>query len=575
MKVFKHSLFQNLIKAILIFSIFLFFFKLDIYISFTRLDETIQGIFKFGKGLNLNIPVSVILATLIVLISNYFKNNIAFKNNRNFYFMRDIIVTVLVISSFYTLFAVEFYSRRNFLIYIILIPTVINLLDYLSKNYTSTNIISFGIILMLTVFVISIDDTSIDTDRITGNISRSDHVEAEYQTILDMYSESEVAYAGSGILGSSNLKIDIFDICCKEFSYNLNGLKSVGYLGIYKDNLIYVSGNGTINRTKISNFLDKKNFSFSSIDSNIFEIIKNTQLFDSKLDTLYDNDSKRYWESVKDLLIKDDVIYVSYVEEISDDCTGINIIYGDYNKEYINFDLFFSTKECIDRNTDTYNALQSGGKMLFYNDSIILSVGDFRDYTKPQNPNSNFGKILNINTLTKEITQFSLGHRNPQGLELSKDSNYILSSEHGPKGGDEINIISNEVIYQNFGWPISSYGEHYQKGSYDKFPEIAPLHKSHKDYGFVEPLIYFSSATSGRHGISDIVNDYFVEKESYFVSTQSGKVLYRIEINESKIVSFLTYKNSERVRDMIYDDSRGVYFILYEDSPSIGVMSER
>ncbi len=68
-------------------------------------------------------------------------------------------------------------------------------------------------------------------------------------------------------------------------------------------------------------------------------------MFDSKLDTLYDNDSKRYWESVKDLLIKDDVIYVSYVEEISDDCTGINIIYGDYNKEYINFDLFFTTEE--------------------------------------------------------------------------------------------------------------------------------------------------------------------------------------------------------------------------------------
>ncbi len=107
------------------------------------------------------------------------------------------------------------------------------------------------------------------------------------------------------------------------------------------------------------------------------------------------------------------------------------------------------------------------------------------------------------------------------------------------------------------------------------YSEIAPLHKSHKDYGFIEPLLYFSSATNGRHGISDIVNDYFIEKESYFVSTQSGKVLYRVEINERKIVSFLTYKSSERVRDMIYDESRGVYFILFEDSPSIGLMSEK
>ena len=51
---------------------------------------------------------------------------------------------------------------------------------------------------------------------------------------------------------------------------------------------------------------------------------------------------------------------------------------------------------------------------------------------------------------------FSKGHRNPQGLIVLEE--VILETEHGPKGGDEI----NKIIYKgNYGWPISSYGEKY------------------------------------------------------------------------------------------------------------------
>ena len=48
-----------------------------------------------------------------------------------------------------------------------------------------------------------------------------------------------------------------------------------------------------------------------------------------------------------------------------------------------------------------------------------------------------------------------MGHRNPQGLLFDKQNNIILSSEHGPTGGDEINIITEN---SNYGWPIASYG---------------------------------------------------------------------------------------------------------------------
>ena len=64
-----------------------------------------------------------------------------------------------------------------------------------------------------------------------------------------------------------------------------------------------------------------------------------------------------------------------------------------------------------------------------------------------------------------------MGHRNPQGLFFDIKNNILLETEHGPEGGDEINIIElNNAEIPNFGWAISSYGEHYggKNASYNK-----------------------------------------------------------------------------------------------------------
>ena len=74
------------------------------------------------------------------------------------------------------------------------------------------------------------------------------------------------------------------------------------------------------------------------------------------------------------------------------------------------------------------------------------------------NIKSIFGKIIQIDLLSKNYLTFSSGHRNPQGLLFFKTKEMILATDHGPYGGDEINIIEQN---QNYGWPISSYGRHY------------------------------------------------------------------------------------------------------------------
>ena len=77
-----------------------------------------------------------------------------------------------------------------------------------------------------------------------------------------------------------------------------------------------------------------------------------------------------------------------------------------------------------------------------------------------------------------------MGHRNPQGLYYIKDLDIIINTEHGPKGGDEINVNhqkSNQT--PNYGWDIASYGTTYSKKDIFK--------KSHSKYGFIEPLKYY------------------------------------------------------------------------------------
>ena len=80
----------------------------------------------------------------------------------------------------------------------------------------------------------------------------------------------------------------------------------------------------------------------------------------------------------------------------------------------------------------------------------------------PQKLNSLLGKIISINKHTQKHDIISMGHRNPQGLSYIKDLNIIINTEHGPKGGDEINVNFQKTDkIPNFGWAISSYGTPY------------------------------------------------------------------------------------------------------------------
>ena len=159
---------------------------------------------------------------------------------------------------------------------------------------------------------------------------------------------------------------------------------------------------------------------------------------------------------------------------------------------------------------------------------------------------------------------FSLGHRNPQGLFVEND--LILMTEHGPKGGDEINKI---IFNKNYGWPIASYGDTYNStGSYK-------YKKSHSDNGFEEPIYSFIPSI----GISEIIKipNEFSDKwiDNFIITSLFGRSIYRVkfDINFNKLVYVEKIYIGQRIRDIKYMEKENLILLALEEKGQIGILS--
>ena len=100
-----------------------------------------------------------------------------------------------------------------------------------------------------------------------------------------------------------------------------------------------------------------------------------------------------------------------------------------------------------------------------------MSVGERNDRTRAQQTTQHAGKILRLRDdgtvppdnpfvgrsgFRPEI--YSYGHRNPQGLTIHPGTGELWETEHGPRGGDELNRI---LPGRNYGWPVATFGREY------------------------------------------------------------------------------------------------------------------
>ena len=338
-----------------------------------------------------------------------------------------------------------------------------------------------------------------------------------------------------------------------------------GFLEIYKDKIIVAFTKG-----KIVYF-----------DQNFSEGEKFIKL-NSNLDTETYFNEKNLWAGIKDLEIKNDIIYLSITREVKNNCYSPAILHAKIDLNYLDFKYLFKVDECVsaDRAIKAFayfNGYQTGGRIVNLDNNLYLSVGDYNSWEFPQKDESIFGKILEINLSTNKYKIISKGHRNHQGLSLySISKKLLISSEHGPKGGDEINIIAidKSIDKNNYGWPMASYGNHYDVVPLNGFTnKFAPLHKSHIKYGYKEPSIYFKKSVAP----SEIIKNFFSEKNQFFLTTLKSKTIFVIEFNKEKLNAEVVDEIfiGERLRDIVFNPKKNTYYLYLEDTPYIAELSKQ
>lgn len=170
--------------------------------------------------------------------------------------------------------------------------------------------------------------------------------------------------------------------------------------------------------------------------------------------------------------------------------------------------------------------------------------------------NSDFGSIFKLDILTGEKIKISAGHRNPMGLAL-RESGELLSTEHGPRGGDELNLISPG---NHYGWPFETLGVSYSKYSY---AEIKPP-VQHKV--FTKPIITWLPSIAPSNLIE--VRDFHPRwNGDLLIATLKSRSLYRVRLVNNRVLFSEPIWIGERIRDMIQLTNGEI--VLWTDSAKL------
>ena len=315
------------------------------------------------------------------------------------------------------------------------------------------------------------------------------------------------------------------------------------YIDFYKDKLIIVDSVGKIKLKNKNNIINGK------------DVIKN--LIPTNLNGN---------ETIMDILVHKESLILSYYlldESEFKDCYKFGIKISNISNKFFKFEDFYKSDECG-------NTIQGGRLQSFNhqkNEGFLITVSDNElDYPNmsPQLDNSIFGKILFFNYDSKKYIIFSKGHRNSQGLYA--DQNIILSTEHGPRGGDEINNIQ---FGSNYGWPISSYGE-----KYNNEKNLQYYLKNHSQNNFKEPIYAFIPSI----GINEIIKieNSFSDKwqGNFLISSLNGRSLFRL-LFDNKFEKLIYQEKifiGERIRDLKYDKENDVIFLALTESSELGIL---
>ena len=227
----------------------------------------------------------------------------------------------------------------------------------------------------------------------------------------------------------------------------------------------------------------------------------------------------------------------------------------------------------------SFSRLHFGSRISFLADgTLLVSLGDRGARHEAQDLTNHYGTLIRINIdgsipqdnpfvnrkrLRPEI--YSYGHRNIQGLAVETATGNIYLHEHGPRGGDEINLVK---IGGNYGWPRVTYGKEYATNAKIGFGSSAP--------GYVDPLLQWTPSIAPS-GLMIYSGKRFPQWQGHlFVGALAGKYIARVEpiSGGARERERLLERELGRIRDIKEDQDGNIWFItderrggLYKISP--------
>jgi glucose/arabinose dehydrogenase len=198
---------------------------------------------------------------------------------------------------------------------------------------------------------------------------------------------------------------------------------------------------------------------------------------------------------------------------------------------------WFVTKPCVPISAIQHTA---GRFAVIDKNSAYVTIGDL-GYSEIDNraKRGDLGSVFKLTS--KSATRISQGHRNAQGIVLF-DQKTLLTAEHGPRGGDEINVIKEGSDY---GWPFVSYGQPYGGGDY-----VRPA-KTGTHTGYPEPIKYWAPSIAPTELVQLPAQGWSSWGRALVLGTLREQVLVFMKINEKfEVTDEVRLDMNERIRDL-------------------------
>ncbi len=228
----------------------------------------------------------------------------------------------------------------------------------------------------------------------------------------------------------------------------------------------------------------------------------------------------------------------------------------------------FESKPCLPFSEDfnTFDTYESGGRLAWDSEnSLLLTLGDFgrNGLVVPalsQLGEADYGKVLRLEAGGGKSI-LTIGHRNPQGLLVDRRGR-IWETEHGPQGGDELNLLREGL---NYGWPWATYGT-----DYDRFDW--PLSSEGTNHGkFTEPALAFVPSV----GITNLIElDSLPIPEwrgDLLMASLRAMTLYRVRLRDERVIYTEPIFIGQRIRDLAQEP--GGRIVLWTDEGDLLVLS--